>query len=284
MDLTAWLARIVLGSLFLLTAGCASLLAPTPTPTATPTATPLPTPSPWPSPTPEPADTGWQRLASGVEWRQVLVPIDGVTERLAILRLDPHHVRFRVHYDPGQPEPVSGWAERLGARVVVNAGYFTPENRTIGLLIGDGQSWGEPYGDFAGLFAVDTNDQVSVRWLRERPYDPAEPLHQAVMSFPLLVKPGGALGFPADADDGTPSRRTVVGQDTQGRILFLVAPRGYLSLHRLAQFLVGSDLAIDAALNLDGGSSTGLWLDLGGERVSIDSRTAIPAVIAIDVR
>ena len=163
-------------------------------------------------------------------------------------------------------------------------GYFTPENVTTGLLISDGQTWGNLYGDFAGLFAVTAQEHVSVRWLKNRPYDAAEPLSQAVMSFPVLIKPGGVMGFPADADEGTPARRSAICQDLDGRILILVAPRGYLSLHELARSLAKSDLGLDVALNLDGGFSTGLWLTAGERSVEIDSRVPVPSVISVEIR
>jgi exopolysaccharide biosynthesis protein len=217
----------------------------------------------------------------------VRVEFGEVAERLAIVRLDPTTVRFRVHYDPFAPRPVSAWAQHLQSFLVINGGYFTPENETTGLLISDGQVWGTPYGEFAGMFAVRSDGQVSVRWLRDQPYDPNEPVTEALQSFPVLVKPGGVMGFPADADDGRPARRTIVAQDREGRILIIVAPRGYLSLHGLAHFLADSDLDLDVALNLDGGFSTGLWLKVDGattEPVRIDSLAPVPSVISADYR
>ena len=46
----------------------------------------------------------------------------------------------------------------------------------------------------------------------------------------MLVKPGGELGFPAEREDNVAARRTVIAQDQAGRILFIVAPRGYFTL------------------------------------------------------
>ena len=240
-----------------------------------------------PSPTPEPPDTGWQPLRQAAELRQVRVEVDTGDERLVIVRMEPAAVSFRVHYDPGTPSSVSVWAERLQSFLVVNGGYFTPENETAGLLVSNGQDWGMPFGDFAGLFAVRADGQVSVRWLKTWPYDPSEPLSEALQSFPVLIKPGGVMGFPADADDGRPARRTVIAQDHQGRILIIVAPRGYLSLHALARVLADSDLNLDVALNLDGGFSTGLWLETAtgpAEPVHIDSLVPVPSTISIDWR
>ena len=125
-------------------------------------------------------------------------------------------------------------------------------------------------------------ERVSVRWLHDQPYDPDEPLQEALQSFPVLVKPGGLIGFPVDADDGRPARRTVVAQDRQGRILIIVAPRGHLSLHELACFLIESDLNLDVALNLDGGFSTGLWLRAHEKFVEIDSLVPVPSVISVE--
>jgi uncharacterized protein YigE (DUF2233 family) len=226
----------------------------------------------------------------GIELRRVRVnaeagsPEPETSEYLAIVRLEPSAVRFRVHYDPVQPQRVSAWAERLGSLLVVNGGYFTPEYATTGLLISDGQTWGAVYGDYAGLFAVTAGERVSVRWLQERPYDPTEPLTQGLMSFPVLVKPGGVMGFPADADDGMPARRTIVAQDFAGRVLLIAAPRGALSLHEMAVFLAASDLDIDVALNLDGGPSTGLWLQSDENPASIDSRATVPSVISVETQ
>ncbi len=258
----------------------ASALAPTPTPT------PIPTPTVTPSPTPEPADTGWQSPEAGVEMRRVLVPSGSVQERLLLVRIDPARFDVRVRYTPGSGQSVAQWAATGTPQqlLVVNGGYFTPEYEATGLLVSGQQAYGLSYGDFAGMLAVLPGGRVEVRWLAAQPYDPAEMLLEAVQSFPMLVKPGRVMGFPADADDGTPARRTVVAQDRQGRLLFVLAPRGYLSLHQLARWLAESDLDLDVALNLDGGQSSGLYLAVGDVLVLEDSLLPVPAVIVVERR
>jgi uncharacterized protein YigE (DUF2233 family) len=237
---------------------------------------------------PPPPDTGWQPLMSGIDLREINADINAdthnPTERLHIVRLDPAQVRFRVRYDPDHPRTVSAWSRETQTLLTVNAGYFTPEGEATALLVSGGEKAGAHLGNFAGMFAVTADDQVSVRWMRERPYDPAEPLAEAVQSFPVLVKPGGVMGFPADADDGALSRRTIVAQDHAGRILFVIAPRGTLSLHEAAVFLADSDLQIDVALNLDGGGSTGLWMEAEESSIQINSLTPVPSVITVDPR
>ncbi len=264
----------------LLITGCDEPMLSTVTPGPTDTLWPTFTPAP-PTPTARPADTGWERTALGIEVRSLDVPQDTVTERVTLARVDPAAVRFRVLYDLDAPALVQEWAARSGADLVINAGYFTEDDTTIGLTISEGVPYGAPYGDYAGMFAVTADDRVSVRWLRVWPYQPAESMRAAVQSFPILVKPGGVLGFAAEADDGRASRRSVVGQDGAGRILFAVAPAGAFTLHELSGWLTRADLGLDVALNLDGGTSSGLWVRDGPQ---IDSMTAVPSVIVADVR
>jgi len=240
-------------------------------------------------PAPVPADTGWQSLEPGVERREIDVAAGSgnLVERLRVVRLDPAAGDFRVRYAPDEPKTISAWAAEGEPLLVVNGGYFTPEDEggeAIGLLVSDGQLHGRSLGPYAGMFAVTPAGGVSVRWLASSPYDAEEPLAQAVQAFPVLVKPGGVMGFPAEADEGVPARRTVVAQDRAGRILFIVAPRGHLSLHELAVFLTESDLSLDVALNLDGGGSTGIWLSASDATIQVDSFTRVPSVITVQRR
>jgi exopolysaccharide biosynthesis protein len=228
--------------------------------------------------TPQPPDTGWHEVQPGVEGRSLNVAAGELTERVTIARLDPLHVTLRVFYTPGNASLVSTWAQQTGALLVVNGGYFTAEQMVTGLTVTDGAVYGVPYGDYAGMLAVAMDGVISVRWLRTWPYDVTEPLREAIQSFPVLVKPGGEMGFPADADDGRASRRTVVAQDRQGRLLLMIAPRGYLSLHELAVWLAESDLDIEIALNLDGGTSSGFWLN---DNVQVDSMIPVPVVVGV---
>lgn len=269
--------RLLITMLLCLAPLFACVAPPIGTPTSTVTLT---LPPPAPTATAEPPDSGWQMLPNGIEVRSISVSAEVGIERLTVVRLAPQQFGFRVTYTPGSAQLISEWARQTQAQVVINGGYFTEELLTTGLIVSQGQRYGSSYGDFAGMFAV-TDGVVSLRWLREWPYDPNEALQEAVQSFPVLVKPGGVMGFPADADDGRIARRSVIAKDRQGRLLFISAPRGYLSLHVLAAWLADSDLDIDIALNLDGGTSTGLWVAGDLPAAQIDSFTAVPSVITV---
>jgi exopolysaccharide biosynthesis protein len=120
---------------------------------------------------------------------------------------------------------------------------------------------------------------AELRWLVQKPYDPYEALHAALQSFPILVQPGGRLGFGAERENNVGARRTVIGQDKQGRILFIIAPQGYFTLHQMSLYLTASDLNLDVAVNLDGGGSTGILVANPPEVISSDR--VLPFVVLV---
>jgi hypothetical protein len=147
-----------------------------------------------------------------------------------------------------------------------------------GLTIVNGQALGDSYEGFGGMLAI-REGLAQLRWLVQEPYDTGEQLWAALQSFPVLVKPGGELGFPAEFEDNLQARRTAIAQDREGRILFLLAPRGHFTLHQLSLFLTGSDLNLDIAINLDGGPSSGILL--AEPREVIPSQSLLPIVILV---
>lgn len=180
-----------------------------------------------------------------------------IVETIRVWRLAPDHYRFDVGYRPGEPQSLRDWQAATGALLVVNGGFYTEAFEATGLVVTGGERYGVSYGGFAGMLSV-TPVGAELRWLAQRPYSPSETLTAALQSFPMLVRPGGVMGFPNE--DGTAARRTVVARDADGRWLFILTTRGAFSLHRFSRYLVESDLAIDHALNLDGGASSGLIL------------------------
>jgi len=232
--------------------------------------------------TPIPPDTGWLLLQSGLEQRtfNLTDPTTGQRrETITVFRLDPAYFAFDIGYRPGQPQSLTDWQAETGALLVVNGGYFTEQHLATGLIIVDGQASGVSYEGFGGMVVINEGG-LELRSLTERPYGGGETIAAALQSFPLLVKPGGEPGFPEE--DFRTSRRTVIAQDNQGRVLFLVAPQGTLTLFQLSEWLVNSDLDLHIALNLDGGASTGLLL--ADPPLHITSFDLLPVVITAMAR
>jgi hypothetical protein len=227
-------------------------------------------------------DGSWSTVQSGLERRLVQIydsqkqPVESVY----IWRLDQNYFRLDVAFDE-RPRSLETWQAETGAALVVNGGYFSIENERYfpdGLAILNGGASGESFNGYGGMLAI-TGRGAELRWLVAQPYDPGERLDAALQSFPMLVKPGGELGFGPAREDHVSARRTVIAQDRLGRILFIVAPQGYFSLHQLSAYLTESDLDLDIAVNLDGGGSTGLLV--AEPREVIPAKVLLPFVILV---
>jgi hypothetical protein len=222
----------------------------------------------------------WQTLAPGVERRDVDLRLSGGRHaRAVILRLDPAVVAFRVHYSPDDPHTIIGWRDSLPqAAVIFNASFFDETHRALGLLVSDGQVFGQSFVGFGGMFQVSASG-VRVRSLVGEPYY-GDALIQAVQAFPMLIEAGGVLAPQGDGFDSR-SRRTLIAQDWDGRILVAVIPNDLVSLADLQSWLITSDLNVTIAMGLDGGKSSGLIVNGPGHSETYPNLDKVPSVIAV---
>jgi uncharacterized protein YigE (DUF2233 family) len=224
----------------------------------------------------------WNRVAPGVEirnedWKDAAGDDDTVT----IVRFDTRKIKVSVGYQPGQPMSISDWTQQEHPLALINGGFFDQQFNATALVVSNGKVSGQSYTGFGGMLSVDSRGALSLRSLNQQPYNPnAEQLEQATQSAPMLMLSGKRTQFDADASQ---TRRSVVAMDKQGRLLFIVSQNPIFSLDELADELVSSDLSIETALNLDGGSSTGLYVG-GSSPVSIDSLGKLPIVIVVKAR
>ena len=230
---------------------------------------------------PEP---GWTLVQPGLERR--VIPVSNEqnqqVESLYIWRLDQKYFRLDVAYNE-TPRSLETWQRDTNAAMVVNGGFYSIENEKYfpnGLTIVNGQASGRSF-NYGGMLAI-REDRAELRWLVQRPYNASEGLQAGLQSFPILVQPGGELGFGPERENHASARRTVIGQDRAGRILLMVAPQGYFTLHQLSAYLTESDLDLDIAINLDGGGSTGILVANPPEVIS--PTRLIPFVILVYAR
>jgi exopolysaccharide biosynthesis protein len=234
-----------------------------------------PAPSNEPS-TPLPAD--WVTVGTGIEYRKLTVN----NFEMTVVRVDPTQVYFRVHYRPEDPLSFSAWRnELIDAAVFVNGSFFDENNQALGVLVADGNQYGYSLTGFGGMFQVDPNGVARVRSLVQEPYQ-GEFLQQAVQAFPMLIEVGGVAAPTGEGFD-VPSRRTVIAQDFQGRILLMsTGLAGTLSLNDLQSWLLNSGLDLNIAVNLDGGKSTAMSLNRQGETpLLVPALSDLPVILAV---
>jgi len=229
-------------------------------------------------------EIGWSMLQPGLEQRTNLIynNLNQQVEAVHTWRLDQRFFRMDVAYN-ATPKTLETWQMETNALMVVNGGYYSIDNERYfpdGLTIINGQASGRSF-NIGGMLAIN-DSRAELRWLVQQPYNSSEPLQAALQSFPILVNPGGGLGFGPERENNVSARRTVIGQDKNGRIRFVVAPQGYFTLHQLSVYLTESDLNLDIAVNLDGGGSTGILI--ANPREVIPSNRPLPFVILVYAR
>lgn len=227
-------------------------------------------------------EAGWYLVQPGLERRVIDIynAQNQHVESLHVWRLDQKYFRLDVAYE-STPKSLDTWQKETNASIVVNGGYYSIVNERYfpdGLTIVNGQAVGRSFNGFGGMLAI--NDAgANLKWLVEEPYHPADQFLAALQSFPVLVQPGGELGFGVGRENYVQARRTVIAQDKNDRILLIVAPQGYFTLHQLSVYLTESDLNLDIAINLDGGGSTGILV--ANPRELISPTRPIPFVILV---
>ncbi len=223
----------------------------------------------------------WYTAARGIavryeDWKA----IDGSDDdTVTITRIDPRYVTLSIGYQPDKPLLMSQWMQQEQAAAIINGGYFDQNDRATALVISNGQAYGSSYSGFGGMLSMDSNGRITLRSLRQHPYNPGESLMQATQCSPMLVQGGKRTQFNAAPSQ---SRRSIVATDKNGNLLFISSPDEVFTLDQLADLLISSDLSITTALNLDGGASTGLYVNGNGQtHVTIDSYVLLPIVVII---
>lgn len=205
---------------------------------------------------PFPGAAGWRRRPDGLHAGSVQLAASRELPVTAwMVRCDParHVVRALVFDPPGRVAPPV--AKETGALALVNASYFDASGRPLGLLVSDGKLL-SPRNARGWALAAIAHGELFLRTATSEPPDGTE---QAVQAGPLLV----VGGRPRENGSTKASRRAFVGRDASGRIV-LGATDGPVTLQGLAQRLAAPESEGGAglvdALNLDGGSSTQLFV------------------------
>ena len=165
---------------------------------------------------------------------------------------------FAVMDNPEGAFDLGSAAAKRGALAAVNGGYFHPDRTPLGLLVLQGATIHplERAKLLSGLVVV-TKDRIAL--MRTAEFKASANVREALQAGPFLVDGGKAV---AGLNDTRSAARTVVFADGAGRFGVLICKSATLA--ETARILATPGLLsagkITRALNLDGGSSTALWV------------------------
>ncbi len=229
---------------------------------------------------PRKEEVSWISLAPGAFLGRYPVYRDEILQEVVtVLKFSEQSYALHLSSDTKNPKKISEWQSGLGAFATLNAAYFDERFVPTGYFRDAAEEYGTWYekgeNGYTALLASNGKN-IRLHYLPEEHYEFATDDHR-MQTYPMLILPGGRAGM--SEDSGMISRRSAIGRDREGNILFMVAPRNYFTLYQFMEFLLRSDLKLERAANLDGGPSAGIAIS-GHPKYTLES-DRIPAVIAI---
>ena len=195
---------------------------------------------------------------AGLEFIRRTASSGDQSTELHIVSFSPKTHTFAVMDNPEGAFDAGSAAQKRGALAAVNGGYFQPDRTPLGLVVRQGVEIHpiEKAKLLSGILAV-ASDRITLR--RTSEFRPPSGVREALQAGPFLVdgsKP--VLGL----NQTRSAARTVVFIESSGRCGFLTCRSATLA--ELAEILADPSLftvgKVTRALNLDGGSSTALWV------------------------
>lgn len=192
------------------------------------------------------------------------------TARLVAVVFDSRDHTLRVVDSPKPGEAaLADVMETRDALAGVNGGYFEPDFTPVGLVVAGGQTK-QPFKKaklLSGIVAVSPKGAVAI--FRSARFDPKPGAYrEALQCGPMLVENSSPV---AGLNAEKIARRTVVSTGPGGRVALIYLTS--VSLADAAKILATNGILgawkPATALNLDGGTSSGLWVRGGPSRPEI---------------
>lgn len=180
-------------------------------------------------------------------------------------RVELHLVRFHakahtfaVMDNPDGAFDLGSASAKRGALAAVNGGYFHPDRTPLGLVMRQGVTI-HPLERAKLLSGIIVAKKDRLALLRTAEFKSSPEVREALQAGPFLVDGGKAV---AGLNDTRSAARTVVFADNEGNFGVLTCKSATLA--EMGRILATPGLLpagkITRALNLDGGSSTALWV------------------------
>ncbi len=218
----------------------------------------------------------FQTIIDGLERRDFVFKASktSLPTQIHAFRIDPDKFEFRVvQAKTSGKATVHRLARNHNLLFAVNASFFDPAGKPLGLLIDQGQKVQRLRSVDWGVFSVSSTGKVQVNHTRD--FQPVDPIQTAFQAGPRLVVDGRPLKLKPQF-----GRRTALCVDAAEYVIIVVTESGIL-LADLAELMSRSPgaggLGCINAMNLDGGSSTQAtllhpvqpWDLIGGAKVPV---------------
>ena len=252
-----------------------------------------------------PVPVRWESLAKGFD--RTVLRFEGETTtfevepkplrrqiELVVFRIDtalyPVRVIAAKTLSGGNKADLRSVHRRVGAVLTVNGGYFSDAGDPMGLVISDGHTvnkWTEQGG--SGAFTI-FKSVPRIDWATNIA-EANPPPNQAIQNGPMLIEPEHQFGMMTLRNDH--DYRTVLALDKANRLLVMLTRKSCgeqttlcgITLFEAAVILYHPEdiggLNANAAINLDGGTSSGMEFSLGSYHDRIRMSIQVPNFVCV---
>lgn len=228
----------------------------------------------------------WRTLKEGLSYAKIFHNAGSQeAPRLTTLhtfRIDPKQFRIDVitaKKNKKYGEPVSDMAKHARALIGINGGFFTPEHKSIGLLVKSGKKINPMhYTSWWSVFGIRGNTPIILpQWQVKS----TRGFKMALQAGPRLVVNGRIPKLKNRKN----AARSAVGITQTGKVIIVVTEGAGISLTDMAQLMHRSrfinGLGCPNAMALDGGRSSQLYSRVGQFNLSVDGFSRVPNGIGV---
>lgn len=214
----------------------------------------------------------WVNIAPDLEVSEIGVPAL-FSSQLLLVRTSLKDFKFSVGLasDFGsQVTTAKGIAEKSGASLAINANFFDPDLKALGLVVNRGIQRNKIHKGGRVLTGIFELNSSGLGIYHRDGYSSSRAI-EAIQAGPRLIADGQSISG-LETNDGV-TRRSGICIDQKGRVIIFcsVSNLGGISLGNLQVILSDPGIGCKDALNLDGGGSAQLFIKNRGSAPGANS-------------
>jgi len=218
----------------------------------------------------------WKTIDTGLSYTKV--------ESVHVFQIDPKKFRLSVMTakDLGEKDTTAAMiAKKSKAVLVVNGGFFSPEHKSLGLLMRDGKTINPIHPTSWWAVFQMNNEKASI--VTPRYFNSNSNVEMALQVGPRLVVNGAIPKLKPSL-----ARRSGIGIKNNGNLIIAVSDNNQVSMENFAILFQKSEakggLECTDALNLDGGGSSQLYFNWNGFKLDVSGVSRIANAITVAPR
>ncbi len=222
----------------------------------------------------------WQKLETGLSYRKIEVPrrSSSVPYLIHAFKISLQRFDLRpIQTSTATYSNVKNMVSNSGALIAVNANFFDPTGKALGLVISNGKQL-NPFKNISwwGVFYMEKNIPHIVHSTQ---WKDSKTVTSAFQAGPRLVVNGKVPRLKSET-----SQKTAIGITRSGEIILLTTLFPF-DIRDLADLMAKQEskggLGCVEALNFDGGSSSQMYARVGAFELRLPSFVGVPVGLGV---